>query len=46
MESISSYGWEIWTLDYKLKKKKIRYRNGFLEKSKDLQTVNTKKRSN
>jgi len=44
IESILNYSWEIWTVDYKLNKKNIKYRNGFLEKScKDIQTTTRKK---
>jgi len=33
IEIISSNSWEIWTLDYKLKKITVKYRNEHLEKS-------------
>jgi hypothetical protein len=43
VESILSYGCEIWTVDYRLKKAD-KYRNGFLEKRcKNIHNIKSKK---
>ena len=42
-ENILSYSWEIWTLNYKLRKN-VKYRNWFLERSwKNLQSTKSNK---
>jgi hypothetical protein len=43
MESILRYCCEIWTVEYRLMKTAVKYRNGFLEKScKNIQDIKSK----